>query len=533
MTMRVEPVVAVTVATGFLLSGCAAMTEVAGPMAPSAPTGSITIAGCAPFKPLVPSNTVEPCGSNILDAVVARLMTYDNRTGQARPDLAQSVVTKDAKRFKVTLRADARYSDATPVRAADFVKAWNYGAQGRNKQLNQATFSPIAGFAKVAGAKSKVTSLSGLKVKSERVFTITLSRPNSTFVQQLGLLAFAPLPPTFFADKGAAFRSRPMGAGPYRVESGTASSGWVLRANDAYNGPTPASVDRVDVRIYSNLREAYDDVVANEIDLIDYVPDDLGTAALGERVLRGTGAVVQTLVFPSPEADRSYGNAKLRRALALAIDRDAVIRKIYGDKFARATGWAAPGGFGTNSKGCGSACAYNPKQAKALFKAAGGHSGPIRLAFNVDGGHGPALKAVCQSITKTLGVACKGAAVRDFATYRSKIEARKQGGLLKAGWRMDYPSIESFLTPLYASGAAANDGDYSSAAFDALLKRAATTVDLAKANALYRQAEKLLRSDMPAIPLWYPVPLGARSTRVASASLSIFGTLDLTSIELA
>lgn len=535
MTTQRKGFTALTLA-GLALGGCAGVEEVA--QGPSAPTGSITVAGCRPYKPLIPSNTAETCGANVLDSVAAKLVTYDRQTGAARNVLASGITTKDAKKFTITLREDARYSDGSPVRAADFVNAWNYGAYGPNKQLNQYLFAPIAGFAKVAAAKPKTKTMSGLKVKDARTFTVSLSKPNTTFVQRLGALAFAALPASFFADKGAAYKARPLGAGPYSIESGSAGSGYVLVANPNYTGPTSPSVGRVTFKVYDDLTRAYEDVVANRIDLLDDVPEPfLSTAAyktdLGSRAFVQTRAAIQTLTFPSAKADKSYANAKLRRALALAIDRDAVIRKVFGERQVAATGWAAPGVDGVSGKGCGSACTYNPKQALAVFKAAGGHSGPITIAYNADADHKRWVTAVCKSIAATLKTACKPTAIGNFGAFRSRIESRTQAGLFRAGWLADYPSIENFFTELYTTGGGTNDGDFSNAKFDKLMKQAAATPDLSKANALYRKAEIVLRGAMPAIPLWSPVLISARSTNIASASLTVFGTYDLTSIELA
>ncbi len=535
-TSRRRETAAAGAAAAVILSGCAGVAEVAAPAAPTAPTGAITVATCPAARPLVPSDTAELCGMRVLDAVTARLVRYDRATGRALNDLAASIVTKDAQKFTITLRSNARYSDGTPVRAADFVKAWNRGAYGPNKQANQFLFQPIAGFHKVAGKKPRTKTLSGLKVTGERTFTVKLSRPGSTFPQRLGMLAFAPLPPSFFADNGAAFQRRPVGAGPYRVESGSPSGGFVLSANPGYTGPTPPSVGRVTLRPYADHSEAWADLLAGDVDLMDEVSlltPQVYERQLGDRIARAPSMALQMIWFPSPKADRSYGNAKLRRALSLAIDRNAVVRAVWGRGAGAATGWSPPGAFGTDRKGCGPACAYNPKQAKKLFKEAGGHAAPLRISFHAGADHEAWVKAVCRSIQSTLGVTCKPTAVRDFATFRSRVENRKQTGMFRAGWLADYPSLENFLTPQFASGAVVNDGDFSDAKFDTLLAKAARTADPAKANAVYRQAERRLRTLMPAIPLYYPVIAGGWSTDIASASLGVFGIFDLTTIELA
>ncbi len=67
---------------------------------------------------------------------------------------------------------------------------------------------------------------------------------------------------------------------------------------------------------------------------------------------------------------------------------------------------------------------------------------------------------------------------------------------------MDYPSIENFLAPLYATGASSNDSDYSNPKFDAKLKEAAAAPSLDEANKLYQEAEAILGEDLPVMPMW-------------------------------
>ena len=83
--------------------------------------------------------------------------------------------------------------------------------------------------------------------------------------------------------------------------------------------------------------------------------------------------------------------------------------------------------------------------------------------------------------------------VVDFKTFRTQVKKREMKGLFRTGWQMDYPSIENFLTPIFATGASSNDGDYSNKAFDAKLKEAAAATDSAKANELYQEAEGMLK----------------------------------------
>jgi oligopeptide transport system substrate-binding protein len=99
-------------------------------------------------------------------------------------------------------------------------------------------------------------------------------------------------------------------------------------------------------------------------------------------------------------------------------------------------------------------------------------------------------------------------------------------GMFRTGWQMDYPHIENFLVPLYATGASANDGDYSNPEFDALLQQAATAATNEEAIALYQQAEALLAEDLPAIPLWYQSTVTGFSDDVEEVKINPFSTVD-------
>ena len=158
--------------------------------------------------------------------------------------------------------------------------------------------------------------------------------------------------------------------------------------------------------------------------------------------------------------------------------------------------------------------------------------GTITIGINADGGHKEWSEAVCNQWKNNLGLDCVVDAKPDFSTLRKGINARELKGMYRGGWQMDYPSIENFLTPIYATGASSNDGDFSNADFDKLLKDAAADTDLAGANAKYQQAEAILGQSMPTIPLWYQDSQFGWSNKVKAVKMTPFSTFDLGSIEM-
>jgi oligopeptide transport system substrate-binding protein len=176
---------------------------------------------------------------------------------------------------------------------------------------------------------------------------------------------------------------------------------------------------------------------------------------------------------------------------------------------------------------------FDKEKAKELYDAAGGYPGPLELWVNGDGGHEAWAEAVCNQIKNNLDLECVVQTTPDFKTLRDRIGARELKGIMRAGWQMDYPSIENFMTPLYATGASANDGDYSNPEFDRLMRDAAAASTNEQANLLYQQAQDLLNKDFPVMPMWTQESQFGYSTKVKSIKMTPFSTFDFSTVELA
>jgi len=499
--------------------------------------GSITVSGCRPQNPLIPSNTNETCGGNILDQITAKLVRYDPETGNPSNDVAESIETTDSQTYTVKLKRGIKFQDGTEVKARNFVDAWNFAAYAPNAQVDASFFEPIEGYDDVASKTPKADKMTGLKVVDDYTFTTKMKQKYSIFPLVVGYTAFAPLPDSFFADKGAAFGKHPIGAGPFKFVSGDPDHGYVLAADPNYDRAGKPRISQVTFKIYTNVAAAYTDLIGNHLDMLDVLPT---SALVGEvykkdipgRSFERTVGQFQAVDFPPSKTDPSYDNPMLRHAISMAIDRASIIHAVFADTKEIATGWVSPVVNGYKAGGCGDWCTFNPTRAKQLYDQAGGHKGPITISYNTGEGadHGPWVTAACNSIHKVLGVECNPTPVATFKAYRDLIQGHKMMGMFRAGWQMDYPSIEDFLTPLYSTGASSNDNDYSNKTFDAKLREAGSKTSLEEANAAYQQAEQMLGNDMPTVPMWSSKTVGGFSDRVANAGLTVFGTYNLAAV---
>ncbi|MET9510329.1 ABC transporter substrate-binding protein [Streptomyces flavidovirens] len=487
-----------------------------------------------PPNPLEPANTNEVQGGKVLDMLFRGLKRYDPRTGEAKDALAERIDTTDSQNFTVTIKDGWTFSNGEKVTAKSFVDAWNYGAHLKNNQRNAYFFGYIEGYDKVHPEKGRPTAetLSGLRVKDARTFTVKLTQKFSTWPETLGYNAFAPLPRAFFDDHDA-WLAKPVGNGPYTVESYAKGSQMSMRKWEEYPGPDKARNGGVDLQVFTDNNTAYTALTAGNLDLVDDVPASQlknVQADLGDRYMNTPAGIIQTLSFPYYDKRwNADGMEKVRKGLSMAINRQQITDTIFQKTRTPAKDWTSPvlkeeGGFDNTL--CGQACEFNPAEAKKLVAEGGGiPGGTFKITYNADtGSHKEWVDAVCNSINNALDNdrACTGNPVGTFADYRNQIMDRKMTGPFRAGWQMDYPLIQNFLQPLYYENASSNDGKWASKEFDRLIDEANAESDAVKAVTKFQDAEKVVRDEMAAIPLWYQNGSAGYSDRISNVALNPF-----------
>lgn len=500
----------------------------------SSGSGTVSASWGDPQNPLEPSNTNEVQGGKVLDMIFRGLKRYNAKTGAAEDMLAEKIETSDSQNFTITVKDGWKFSNGEAVTAQSFVDAWNYGASLKNNQKNAYFFGYIEGYDKThpeTGTQSADT-LSGLKVTGTNTFTVKLTQKFSTFPDTLGYAAFSPLPKAFFSDH-AAWVAKPIGNGPYTIDSYAKGSQMSLVKWDDYPGDDKAANGGVTLKVYTDNNTAYNDLLAGNLDLVDDVPAaQLKNAKtdLNGRYINTPAGIIQTIAFPfyDPKWNTS-GATKVRQGLSMAINRQQITDTIFQKTRTPASDWTSPvlgekGGFQEGL--CGKSCDYNPSEAKKLVQEGGGlPGGQVKISYNADtGSHKEWVDAVCNSINNALGndKACVGNPIGTFADFRNQIGEHKMPGPFRAGWQMDYPLIQNFLQPLYYTNASSNDGQWSNKQFDSLVNQANAETDTTKAIQLFQQAEGVVRDNMAAIPLWYQNGSAGYSDKVSNVALNQF-----------
>jgi len=499
--------------------------------------GIILAAGTEPQNPLLPANTNEVGGGLIMKLLFEGLVNYD---GQGKPinQVAESIDTTDSQTFTIKIKPGWKFTNGEAINAKSFVDAWNFGALIDNAQLNAYFFEPIDGYKEVhpdaEGAKATAKTMKGLAVVDETTFTVKLASPQASFPARLGYTAFYPLPQSAYKNIKA-FGDHPIGNGSYMLDGN-----WVhnvsikVKKNPGYKGTLVAKNAGVDVKVYTDQNASYTDLLANNVDVVAQIPDNALASFksdLGDRAINQPAGIFQSFTFPLYQPEwKTPASKQVRQAISMAINRKQITDSIFQGTRTPATDFSSPVVQGYSKDICGEFCTYDPAKAKALLAKAGGFTGKLEIAYNADGGHKAWVDATCNSIKNALAIDCAGKSYPDFKSLRDPITKGTMKTAFRTGWQMDYPALENFLAPIYAKGAGSNDGHYDNPAFDALLKQADKAKTPEEGIKIDQDAEKLLLTDMPVVPLWYSNTTGGYSEKVSNVKFDVFSVPIYTNI---
>jgi oligopeptide transport system substrate-binding protein len=487
--------------------------------------GTVSIYGTEPKANLLPANTTEAGGSKAVEALYTRLVGFQPDDGKTYNLAAESITTTDAKVYSIKLKQGWKFHDGTPVKAKNFVDAWNFGAYAPNAQQASSFFAQIQGYDDVSpateGEAPKTDKMSGLEVVGDYEFKVTLKGPFSVFTSQIGYLPFAPLPDAFFKDQKA-FEASPIGNGPMKFVSRTPNASIKLERFADYQGEDKVHFKTLDIKIYSSQETAYQDLVAGKLDFMEALPPsakigDKHKADLGDRVLNANLLGISTIALPYYVP--GFNNLDLRKAVSLAINREQITKTVLANSYAPVDGWVPPGIDGYEPNVCADFCKYDKAKAKEYFTKSG-FTGKLTIQSNADGGRKEPLEAACNSIKDALGVDCEFVGATNFGAFRQIVDGHQLTGMSRSDWSADYPSIENFLNPLYKTGGSSNDSVYSNPAVDAQLAKADSTADKAEAIKAYQEAHKLIGKDLPSIPVWTEKGIGGYSKNLSAAKLT-------------
>ena len=376
----------------------------------------------------------------------------------------------------------------------------------------------IVGAADVQAGKTK--DLEGVKIVDENTVDITFTKPEVLF----------PIYPIFYMDSGIVAEQGSdwmtkvsAGTGPYKFKQWKRGVSVDLSANPDYWGGAP-KIDGVSFVIVPTGDTALAQYDAGELDFVDVYSDSF------RRVLQDENYKDQLIEIPRAQVRylgmnqnlyAPFKDKRVREALSLAIDRQAMVKGLYGGAAFPANGFVTPGvpGYTPGLPDL----VYDPDKAKALMAQADYPDGkdlpPVDLQTTEPNKAEAAYYA--DQFNRVLGMPVSVKIV-ERATF---IKAMNAGEVpfFPWAWTIDYPDAASYLGDMWYSGSPYDRPRWKNADYDKLIEQARTTADETARFALYSKAEKILLDDWGAIPLPTTAVLGLRKPNVHNVTITPFG----------
>ena len=312
-------------------------------------------------------DSLSPCGPtrnityrtlyNVFDFVIGTDFT-DNYS--LRPSLATAWRRVDDRTMELTLREEVMFHDGTEMTAEDV--AFSLGSE---RMMDED--APCHGV-----SRQFVGTIDQVEATGPYAVRVTTSAPDPILDLRLGGWMTQVVSQEAFeaADSFEAFSLRPVGTGPYRVVDFAPGRYIDLEAHDAYWGGRPP---------FAHLRfEAVPEaaariagLVAGDYDLItEIAPDQFGTIE-GYDDLEVIGGIVGNhRLLEYGVQHPVLADARVRRAIGLAIDRDAIVEGLWADRVSVPNGFQFPF-YGETYVGDYPEMAYDPEEARRLLQDAG------------------------------------------------------------------------------------------------------------------------------------------------------------------
>ena len=428
--------------------------------------------------------------------------------------VAESWESDDGQTWTFTLKEGQEFSDGTPVLPSSFKRGWERGASAALASEINYHYLPITGAAAVT--EGTATEMEGLVADDEAMtLEVTLDAPFWDFPSVLAHPVFSPMPDAALelADGTQWEQGLMVGNGPFAQEEPWEHEVAInLVRNDSWAGGiyeegTTTKLDALEFRISADQETAYSDFEAGNGDT-GYIPAGRFAEAV-ETYPNATEGNLGVYHFFINQESQLGGeeNAKLRQALAYAIDREAINETVYDGSRRLPTGITPDGVPGYEDGLCGDLCTYDPERAQELveeWEAEGGSlDHPILLGFGTGAGHEDVVAIVQQNL-QDIGLE----ATQDGRDSTNYFREMRQGAceFCRAGWIWDYPVYDNGMFPLLHSDSI--DGDniarYSNPDVDAAIDEARQTEDPDARNELYREAEQQALEDVAIVPFnWY------------------------------
>jgi peptide/nickel transport system substrate-binding protein len=413
----------------------------------------------------------------------------------AAPDLASSWSPNgELTQWTFTLRAGLRFHDGSPCTAKDVV----------------ATFAAILDPKTASPALTNIGPVDHVEAIDDDTVRFVLKTPYADLPVALAYTNAKIIPAALASGDLTQLARKAVGTGPFRLISYEPDRQIVVARNEAYYDAPRPYLDRIEVLVYPDPTAEASAMISGDIDLMS------NASATEFARLSSAGGVVPLRVASGQFLNvnmgcdqKPFSDARVRQALALTVDRDAMV------------GFVAQG-YGTPGNDAPMNAAYHFYQAqptrtpdlaraKQLLAESGYPAGlDLTMIASDTPGTRTQLAVAMREMAKPAGFRI-AVQTMPHATYLDQVW--KKGSFYVGFYNMQ-ATADAIFSLLYTSTAAWNETRWNNPSFDALVAEGRATADETKRRAAYGQAQALMHAQVPSvIPVFFDL-LAARRAYV-------------------
>lgn len=465
--------------------------------------------------------TIDPALNSAVDGGNMLLHSFEcllalDENGQLVPGQAESWETsEDGLTWTFHLRDGLKWSDGSDLTANDFVYSWK-------RVCDPMVAAPYADtvLSMVAGYDKAIEGdLDALQVaaQDDKTLVVTLNSPCSYFGS---LAAFATLSPvqeatvTANGDAWATSAATYISNGPFYVSEWVPGSYIMMTKNPYYWNADAIKLDGIKWNLIEDSNAAYSAYQTGEVLMIKDVPTE-EIPSLKDNAEFHVDPIIGTYYLSLNLERDAFKDARVRKALSLAIDRDYVANTLMQGTYSPADNFMGPGWIDTdgtqfkdNANGGQPYIDVNNyeadlEEAKQLLADAGypdGEGFPSISYTTNDAGYHKVVAEYLQQAWAQLGIDLKV----DIVEWASFTPMRRNGDFDSArnGWVGDYTDPSNMLD-LFLSTNGNNDGKFNNADYDAAIYRSRETLDPTERSKALHDAEDILMEETGCIPIAY------------------------------
>lgn len=303
---------------------------------------------------LDPMNASSAVGTAANQHIFEGLVDLDPITREPYAALAKALPEPGAGglTWTATIRDGAKFSDGSPVTAEDVAWSFTRALDPANKAL-MAAFLPF---------------IDSVSAKDDKTVEFKLKSPFALFPQRIAVIKIVPKKLTGDAAASKAFDTKPVGSGPWKLDSADATTGLRFSVNDNYNGPRKAAAKKMVWNTTTEGATRIADIQGGRVQAVEAVPYINVTQLEGKVDVEARQAFNQLFLLFNCSA-KPFDDKRVRQALHYALDTDAIIKTAL-----QGYGTAAKSYLDQDNKDFQEAATiygYDPAKAKALLAEAG------------------------------------------------------------------------------------------------------------------------------------------------------------------